>query len=206
MTRQALAAAISVFLAVGIVGARGTAPVSDLSITKTDGVATYTAGSSVTYTIVVANAGPDAALAATVSDPVTALPQVSSAAWTCVGSGGATCPTGTNTGNITGTVDLPVGGTVTYTLVVKLNSTASGDLVNTATVTPPVGTTDPVPGDNTATDVDTAANIFYVSTTGEDTETCGTSSSPCKTVQAGINRAGSGDTVIVNSGTYNSAS
>lgn len=203
MTRQALAAAISVVLAVGIVGARGTAPVSDLSITKTDGVATYTAGSSVTYTIVVANAGPDAALAATVSDPVTALPQVSSAAWTCVGSGGATCPTGTNTGNITGTVDLPVGGTVTYTLVVKLNSTASGDLVNTATVTPPVGTTDPVLGDNTATDVDAAANIFYVSTTGEDTETCGTSSSPCKTVQAGINRAGSGDTVIVNSGTYN---
>ena len=203
MTRQALAALISAVVAVGVVGARDIAPVSDLSITKTDGVSTYTAGSSVTYTIVVANAGPDAAVAATVSDTVTALPQVASASWTCVGTGGATCPTGTVTGNITGAVNLPVGGAATYTLVVKLRSTSTGNLVNTATVTPPSGTTDPGTDNNTASDNDAAAKIFYVSTTGTDSATCGSSSAPCKTVQAGINRTDPGDTVIVNDGTYN---
>ena len=137
MTRQALVAVVSAVLAIGVVAAGGPAPVSDLSITKTDGLDKYTAGFSVTYTIVVANAGPDATVGATVSDPVTSLPQVSGATWTCVGTGGATCPTGTNTGNITGTVSIPAGATVTYTLVVKLNSTATGSLVNVATVTVP---------------------------------------------------------------------
>ena len=203
MTRQAVVAVISAVLAVGVAGAREIAPISDLSITKSDGVPTYTAGFSVTYTIVVANAGPDAAVAATVSDPVTSLPQVSGATWTCVGSGGATCPTGTITGNITGTVNLPVGDTVTYTLVVKLSSTATGNLVNTATVAAPATATDPVPGNNTASDTDTPAKLFYVSTTGTDSATCGSSAAPCKTVQAGINRTEPGDTVVVNDGTFN---
>ncbi len=202
MTRQALVAVVSAVLAVGVVGAGDIAPVSDLAITKTDGAPTYTAGGSVTYTIVVENVGPDEAVGATVSDTVTTLPQVSGATWTCVGTGGATCPTGTNTGNITGTVSLPVGETVTYTLVVKLSSTATGSLVNVATVAAPAGATDPAPGNNTATDTDTPATIFYVSTTGTDSETCGPSSNPCKTVQAGINRTTPGDTVVVNDGTY----
>ena len=205
MTRQAPAAVIAMILAVGIVSARGTGPVADLSITKTDGVPTYTAGFSVTYTIVVGNAGPDPVLAATVTDPVTALPQVLSAAWTCVAAGGATCPSGTVAGNIVGTVDLPVGGTVTYTLVVKLSSSATGDLVNTATVTPPTGTTDPVPDPtpNAATDTDTAATIFYVATDGVDSLTCGPSVTPCKTVQTAIDNTSSGDSVVVRTGTYN---
>jgi len=203
MTRQALAAVLSAVFAAGVAGAGGTAPVSDLSITKTDGVPTYTAGFSVTYTIVVANAGPDDAVGATVSDAVLSLPQVSGATWTCVGTGAATCPTGTNTGNITGTVNLPVGETVTYTLVVKLNAAATGSLVNLATVTAPSTATDPVPGNNTASDTDAPATLFYVATTGTDSATCGPSASPCKTVQAGINRTTAGDTVVVNDGTYN---
>ena len=42
-------------------------PTGDLSITKTDGVSGYTAGGSVTYTIVVSNAGPSDAVGATVT-------------------------------------------------------------------------------------------------------------------------------------------
>jgi uncharacterized repeat protein (TIGR01451 family) len=205
MTRQALAAALFAVLAVGTAAARGTGPVADLSITKSDGQPTYTAGFSVTYTIVVGNAGPDAVVAATVSDPVTTLPQVASATWTCVGARGAACSASTTTGNIAATVDLPVGGTVTFTMVVTLSASASGDLINTATITPPEGTTDPVPdpSPNSATDTDTAATLFYVATTGEDSATCGPSASPCKTVQAAIDKTSTGDTVIVGTGTYN---
>ena len=164
MTRQALVAAITAVLAVGLVQARGTALVSDLSITMTDGAATYTAGGSVAYTIAVGNAGPAGVVGAKVNDPVTALTQIASASWTCVGSGGATCTAGRVTGDIVDTVDMPVGGTVTYTLVVELKCDASGDLINQATVTPPTGTEDVVPDSNTATDTDTAATTPMAST------------------------------------------
>ena len=202
MTRQALAAAVSAMLVVGIAQARGTALVSDLSITKTDFAASYTPGGTVTYTIVVANDGPDGAVGATVTDPVTAAAQVLSASWTCVPSGGATCSPDTVSGDIDDTVDLPVGGTVTYTLSVTVRASASGNLVNTATVAPPAGTTDPGPGPNSATDTDAVGAILYVATTGTDAATC-PSAAPCLTIQRAIDNATAGDTVIVRAGTYN---
>ncbi len=69
-------------------------PTGDLSITKTDGVASYTPGSTVTYTIVVGNSGPSDVTGATVTDAVLALPQVAGASWTCAAAGGATCTAG----------------------------------------------------------------------------------------------------------------
>ena len=204
MTRQALVAAITAVLAVGLVQARGTALVSDLSITMTDGAATYTAGGSVAYTIAVGNAGPAGVVGAKVNDPVTALTQIASASWTCVGSGGATCTAGRVTGDIVDTVDMPVGGTVTYTLVVELKCDASGDLINQATVTPPTGTEDVVPDSNTAADTDTAATIVFVATdVGRDTDTCGASATPCKTIRWAIGKATAGNAIVVNPGTYN---
>ena len=55
---------------------------ADLSITKTDGVTTATAGGSVTYTIVASNAGPSNATGATVADT---FPASLTCTWTCVG-------------------------------------------------------------------------------------------------------------------------
>ena len=54
------------------------APVADLSVTKTDGSATYTPGGSTTYTIVVTNNGPSFVTGATWS-AVCGLPGVLSA-------------------------------------------------------------------------------------------------------------------------------
>ncbi len=129
-------------------------PTADLSITKTEGATTYTPGGTAVYTIVVASAGPSAVTGATVSDP---LPfGITTASWVCSASAGSTCAS-SGTGAIADTVHLLSGGTLTYTLTLTIPPGRTGDLVNTVTVTPPAGVTDPTPGNDTATDTDTGA-------------------------------------------------
>ncbi len=137
---------------------------ADLSITKTDGVTSATPGDSVTYTITATNAGPDAAMGATVAD---ALPATLTGTWTCVGAGGGSC-TATGAGSINDTVNLPVGASVTYTVSAAISAAASGSLINTATISAPAGVTDPDPANNSATDTDTLAAVadLAISTTG----------------------------------------
>jgi uncharacterized repeat protein (TIGR01451 family) len=50
---------------------------------------------------------------------------------------------------------MPVGSTITYLVSGTVSASATGSLVNTATVTAPGGVTDPTSGNNTATDTDT---------------------------------------------------
>src|SRR5262245_40625251 len=90
---------------------------ADLAITKTDGVTTATPGGSVTYTITASNAGPSDATGATVADT---FPAVLSVTWTCVGAGGGTC-TAAGSGNISDTVNLPAGASVTYTALANIS-------------------------------------------------------------------------------------
>jgi uncharacterized repeat protein (TIGR01451 family) len=137
---------------------------TDLMITKTDGVTTATAGGSVTYTITASNAGPDTANGATVADT---FPASLTATWTCAGAAGGTCiPSGS--GNINDTVNLPAGGSVTYTVSATVSPAASGTLSNTATVTPPFDVTDPNPANNSATDTDTILALADLSITKTD--------------------------------------
>ena len=126
-------------------------PQADLAITKTDGVTTAVPGGSVTYTITASNAGPSNAPGATVTD---VFPAALTVTWTCVGAGGGTC-TASGSGNIGDTVNLPSGGSVTYTASANVSASATGSLSNTATVSAPSGITDPTPGNNSATDTDT---------------------------------------------------
>src|SRR5436190_10614780 len=121
------------------------APVADLAITKTDGVTTAVPGGSVTYTITASNAGPSNATGATVADT---FPASLTATWTCVGAGGGTC-TASGSGNINDIVNLPAGGSVTYTVSATISAgTGTSTLSNTATVTVPGGVVDAVPGNN----------------------------------------------------------
>ncbi len=126
---------------------------ADLSLSKTDGVTTATAGSSVTYTIVVSNAGPSAATGASAADTFPAA--CASVSYTSVVAGGATGNTAAGSGNINDTLNLPSGSSVTYTATCTLSGSATGTLDNTATVTAPVGVVDPNPANNSATDSDT---------------------------------------------------
>ena len=124
----------------------------DLAITKTDGVTTAVPGGTVTYTIVVSNAGTSDAIGASVTDTFPAA--ITSAAWTCVATGGGSC-TASGAGNVSDTVNVPVGATLTYTVLAGIASGATGTLTNTATVAAPAGATDTNPGNNSATDTDT---------------------------------------------------
>jgi uncharacterized repeat protein (TIGR01451 family) len=124
---------------------------TELSITKTDGVTTATAGGSVTYVITAANAGPGVATGATVMDT---FPAGLTCTWTCVGAGGGTC-TAAGSGNINQSVNMPAGGSVIYTASCSIAASATGALSNTATVSAPAGVTDPNLANNAATDTDT---------------------------------------------------
>ncbi len=55
---------------------------------------------------------------------------------------------------------MPPGSTITYTVVGTVNVNATGQLSNTASITPPAGTTDPTPNNNSATDVDTIDELL----------------------------------------------
>src|SRR5262249_13534369 len=126
-------------------------PRADLSITKTDGVASAVPGRSTTYTIVVHNAGPSAVTGDSVSDTLTAGGTAATWAFASQVNGGmVTGPSG-GTGSLATTVDLPVNASVTFTFTVQIDPAATGSLTNTARVDPPAGTTDPTPGNNSAT-------------------------------------------------------
>lgn len=141
---------------------------ADISVTKTDGVANVIAGRPVAYTIVVGNAGPSAATGTTVTDTMPAA--LTNVSWNCVASAGSACGLPNGAGNIGTTVNLAVGGTATFTVNGTVAAGASGSLANTATVAAPAGVTDPVAGNNSATDTDTivppATVVAYFSTTG----------------------------------------
>ena len=113
------------------------APVTDLHITKTNGVDGVVAGLPTTYTITVTNPlGPSDAIGATVTDTFPAA--LTGVTWTCVGTGGGTCAAG-GSGHINTPVTVPVGATVVFIATGTVDPAATGDLVNSAQVLPPTG-------------------------------------------------------------------
>ena len=133
----------------------------NLGITKTDGLTSVNRGGAVRYTIVVTNpaTGSAAVTGATVVDnfPNTLTGTIN---WTCTATLGATCGgTGgnqtTGSGAINRTVNMPIGSTLTFATTSGSVSTSATTLVNTATVSVPVGYVDTATANNSATDTDT---------------------------------------------------
>ena len=73
--------------------------------------------------------------------------------WQWVGVDYTCHPSGS--GSIDDTVDLPAGSKITYKATGTVSASATGSVVDTATVTSPNGVPDPNTGNNTATDTDT---------------------------------------------------
>ncbi len=120
---------------------------ADLAITKTDGKTSVTPGSAITYTITVTNNGPSRVESLTVID--TLPPLLQSPVFTPV-QGVYNETTGLWTG-----LNLMPGQSIVLTLTGTVDAAVAGAFTNTVTVSPPAGVTDPVPGNNSATDTDT---------------------------------------------------
>ncbi len=124
-------------------------PQADLSINKTNAANSVTPGTNTTYNIVVRNNGPSTVSGARIIDTIPA--NLSNSTWTCTSSTGSSCAANSGSGNINTTVSLLVNGSATFTLTATVLSGATGSLINTATVAPPSGTTDPNLANNTST-------------------------------------------------------
>ena len=105
------------------------------SITSSNG--NVTPGEWLTYTVVVGNSGPGTVTGASITDPIPA--DLTGGTWTATNTGGASGYSPTGTGNISNTVTLPAGSSITYVITGTVSPTATGSFSNTATVTPPGG-------------------------------------------------------------------
>jgi MYXO-CTERM domain-containing protein len=132
---------------------------SDVSITKTDGVAAIGWGQATTYTITASNAGPSAAASVSIADAMPA--ELTGVTWTCAGAGGGTCPAASGSGSIAATgVALPVGGSVTYTVQASIIAgSGSGSVTNTATATVAAPGVDSDTSNNSAVDTDSIGTL-----------------------------------------------
>ena len=149
----AAAGAYANTIAIGVLttsaGANTVAANATLNVTATANVAvtksapvTIAWGTTITYTVIVSNAGPDAANLSAFSDTVPAA--VTAVGAVCgLSTGGAACGTVNIAGNsVTSTITtLPSGGTVTFTITGT--SPQTGTLSNVATAIVPVGIADP---------------------------------------------------------------
>jgi uncharacterized repeat protein (TIGR01451 family) len=127
-------------------------PSADLSITKSNGANTVTAGAQTIYNIVVTNNGPSAAPGAQVSDALP--PQLADATWTCSATAGSSCGAAAGSGSINTTVNLLPNGAATFTLTATVMATATGSVANSANVAPPSGVSDNNMNNNAASDTD----------------------------------------------------
>ncbi|RYZ47755.1 MAG: DUF11 domain-containing protein, partial [Sphingobacteriales bacterium] len=103
---------------------------ADIYVLKTDNSATYTAGTTTSYTIQVVNNGPDAATGVVINDPVPAGIPAANVSWTS--------PSGSGTGALTDAIgNMTVGQTATYVVNVSIPADFDQEtnLVNTVSVT-----------------------------------------------------------------------
>ncbi|WAC40917.1 beta strand repeat-containing protein [Pedobacter sp. SL55] len=148
-----------------------TAPITfqaDLSVTQTDGESTYTPGTNKSYTVVVTNNGPFGVLNANLINSLPSGIPNANMSYTAVASNGSvTSISGTQTGPINDLISLAVNGTITYNITIAVPASFTGDLVNTASVTPPTNITDANLSNNQATDTNVSSCSAGVDSDGD---------------------------------------
>jgi uncharacterized repeat protein (TIGR01451 family) len=125
-------------------------PQVSVTITKTDGVTQVVNGAWLTYTLVLSNAGPDAATGVAVTDTLPA--GLTGATWSCLAGPGSTCPAN-GSGSLAATVTVTAGSAVTFTLQATTSVSATHTITNTASFSLPPPFTNTAPGPASAADL-----------------------------------------------------
>jgi uncharacterized repeat protein (TIGR01451 family) len=133
----------------------------DVSVSMSALPNAYLAGQALSYSIIVANAGPAAANATSIVDIFPAA--LNALSWTCSAAGGASCPSpSSGTGNITNQVNLPASASVTFNVSATVAPGTVGTLSNSATAVVASSVTDTMPGNNTRTlDLQPASLLIF---------------------------------------------
>lgn len=145
--------------------------VAELEVTLDDGSVNYTPGSTVVYTAVVTNNGPNDATAVNILNPLPAGTVTMN--WTC---SGVACPVAAGSGALNQTVaSLNNGQALTYSISVDVPDGVSGDLSNSISVDSVVTDFDLLTSNDSVTDVNTNdADIVVTVDDGAGTYTAGT--------------------------------
>ncbi len=122
-------------------------PAADLAVSKS-GPPQAVPGETIDFAVVASNLGPSPALGATVVDAFDAA--LTGCTWSCSGGGGGSCSNPNGVGDVAESVDLPVGGSVTFLATCSIPSSETGSIENTATVAPPAGVVDANAGNDTS--------------------------------------------------------
>lgn len=124
----------------------------DLGIDVKNGRVNLQVGGTATYTVTISNLGPPTATGARVTVPVPAG-LTGFSAWTCAGTGTASCAAPSGSGAIDTQVSLATAETVTFTITAQVGAVEQA--VNfAASVQAPLGLTDGVTANNSDTDAD----------------------------------------------------
>lgn len=118
----------------------------DLSILKLNTTPGVEVGEAQSFEILVSNTGLEDVTGALVSDIMPS--DIENVSWTCSGSGSCTT---NGTGDISDSVNLPIGTSVTYIVNSTIAAGAQDIFANTATVEVPAGQVDRNPADNSST-------------------------------------------------------
>lgn len=146
---------------------------ADLSVTKVDTPDPVTAGTNLTYTLTVNNAGPDIAHDASLSDPLpagTTFVSLVASGWGCT-----TPPVGSG-GTVTCSNNNMVPGSTVFTLIVAVGPTVPNGTIVTNTATVSAFTIDPNLGNQSGvatTTVAAAADLAVTKADGPDPVTAG---------------------------------
>ena len=105
---------------------------ADVGIAMTTTPELYTPGSALAYSFTLGNAGPGAAANTSVVDVFPSA--YTNVSWQCTATGGAACTSGASgSGNIVGSVSLPMAGQVSYAVTGVVAIGTTGTITNSAT-------------------------------------------------------------------------
>lgn len=125
---------------------------SDIEVKLTAPTTPVPPGQLADFTVTVTNKGENVANAAEITTTLPAGVATTDVTWMCSGMAGAVCPNGTTSGQgvLPQLVDLPVGGTLTFTMRAKVPSMSPSPTLNlSVTAQPPPGYIDLIPTNNT---------------------------------------------------------